>query len=75
MHDTEEALFMTVHGIAERLAGQPVPVVMDALTRQLPPAPGIAVAELRRIAEEIRRRPRPIGAVRRPTGYAVTAPT
>jgi hypothetical protein len=26
---------------------------MDALTRQLPPAPGIAVAELRRIAEEI----------------------
>ncbi|WP_336211947.1 hypothetical protein [Nonomuraea sp. LPB2021202275-12-8] len=53
MRDTDEALFRTVHGIAGRLAGQPVPVVMDALMRQLPPAPGIAVAELRRIAEEI----------------------
>ncbi|MCA2227635.1 hypothetical protein [Nonomuraea aurantiaca] len=53
MHDTDEALFRAVHGIAGRLAGQPVPVVMDALLRQLPKAPGLDMAELRRIAEEI----------------------
>ncbi|MBT2225978.1 hypothetical protein [Nonomuraea sp. NEAU-A123] len=53
MHDTDEALFRAVHGIAGRLAGQPVPVVMEALMRQLPKAPGLDVAELRRIAEEI----------------------
>ncbi|MFD1541636.1 hypothetical protein [Nonomuraea guangzhouensis] len=53
MHDTDEALFRAVHGIAGRLAGQPVPVVMDALMRQLPKAPGLDLAELRRIAEEI----------------------
>ncbi|SDL11788.1 hypothetical protein [Nonomuraea jiangxiensis] len=53
MHDTEEALFRTVHGIAGRFAGQPVPVVMDALMRQLPKAPGLEAAEIRKIAEEI----------------------
>ncbi|SEL46596.1 hypothetical protein [Nonomuraea pusilla] len=53
MHHTEEALFLAVHGIAGRLAGQPVPVVMDALLRQLPKAPGLEVAEIRKIAEEI----------------------
>lgn len=53
MHDTEEALFRAVHGIAGRLAGHPVPVVMEALMRQLPKAPGLDLAELRRIAEEI----------------------
>ena len=53
MHDTDEALFRAVHGIAGRLAGQPVPVVLDALMRQLPKAPGLDVAQLRRIAEEI----------------------
>ncbi|WP_049557825.1 hypothetical protein [Nonomuraea sp. SBT364] len=53
MRETEEALFRVVHAIAGRLAGQPVPVVMDALARQLPPAPGINLAEIRRIAEEI----------------------
>ncbi|HUR07133.1 MAG TPA: hypothetical protein VM347_31625 [Nonomuraea sp.] len=53
MHDTDEALFRAVHGIAGRLAGQPVPVVMDTLMRQLPKAPGLDVAQLRRIAEEI----------------------
>ncbi|MEV0351735.1 hypothetical protein AB0H88_38700 [Nonomuraea sp. NPDC050680] len=53
MHDTDEALFRAVHGIAGRLAGQPVPVVMDALLRHLPKAPGLDMAELRRIAEEI----------------------
>jgi hypothetical protein len=53
MHDTDEALFRAVHGIAGRLAGQPVPVVMAALMRQLPKAPGLDLAELRRIAEEI----------------------
>lgn len=53
MHDTDRTLFLTVHGIAGQLAGQPVPVVMDALMRQLPKAPGIDAAEIRRIAEEI----------------------
>ncbi|WP_327088328.1 hypothetical protein OIE66_39400 [Nonomuraea sp. NBC_01738] len=53
MHDTDAALFQTVHGIAGRLAGQPVPVVMDALMRHLPKAPGIDVSQIRRIAEEI----------------------
>jgi hypothetical protein len=53
MHDTEEALFLTVHGIAGRMAGQPVPVVMEALLRSLPKAPGLQVAEIRKIAEEI----------------------
>ncbi|NUR85566.1 MAG: hypothetical protein HOY71_15915 [Nonomuraea sp.] len=53
MHDTDEALFRTVHGIAGRLAGQPVHVVMEALLRHLPNAPGITGAEVRRIAEEI----------------------
>ncbi|MEW9554598.1 hypothetical protein [Nonomuraea sp. NPDC050783] len=53
MHDTEEALFRAVHGIAGRLAGSPVPVIMKALVRDLPKAPGLEVAELRRIAEEI----------------------
>jgi hypothetical protein len=53
MRETEEALFRVVHSIAGRLAGRPVPVVMDALARQLPPAPGITMAEIRRIAEEI----------------------
>jgi hypothetical protein len=53
MHDTDEALFRAVHGIAGRLAGEPVPVVLDALVRQLPKAPGLDAAELRRIAEEI----------------------
>lgn len=53
MHDTDDALFRTVHGIAGRMAGQPVPVVMDALLRHLPKAPGLDVAEIRRIAEEI----------------------
>ncbi|GAA4515487.1 MULTISPECIES: hypothetical protein [Nonomuraea] len=52
MHD-EEALFRTVHGIAGRFAGQPVPVVIDALLRQLPQAPGFTGADIRRIAEEI----------------------
>ncbi|MBB6346476.1 hypothetical protein ACWGH8_14070 [Nonomuraea muscovyensis] len=53
MRDTDEALFRAVHGIAGRLAGQPVPVVMDALWRQLPKAPGLDAVEIRRIAEEI----------------------
>ena len=53
MHDTDEALFRTVHGIAGRLAGQPVPVVIDALLSQLPKAPGLEAPEIRRIAEEI----------------------
>ncbi|WP_113703411.1 hypothetical protein [Nonomuraea lactucae] len=53
MHDTDEALFRTVHGIAGRMAGEPVPVVMDALLTQLPEAPGLDVVEIRRIAEEI----------------------
>jgi hypothetical protein len=53
MHDTDEALFRTVHVIAGRLAGQPVPVVIDALLRQLPRAPGLEAPEIRRIAEEI----------------------
>jgi hypothetical protein len=53
MRDTEETLFRTVHGIAGRLAGQPVPVVVEALTRQLPRVPGLDAREIRRIAEEI----------------------
>jgi hypothetical protein len=53
MHDTDEALFRTVHVIAGRLAGQPVPVVIDALLRQLPQAPGLQAPDIRRIAEEI----------------------
>ncbi|MEV0597425.1 hypothetical protein [Nonomuraea cavernae] len=53
MHDTDEVLFRTVHGIAGRLAGQPVHLVMDALLSQLPAAPGLEVREIRRIAEEI----------------------
>ncbi|MFB9630792.1 hypothetical protein [Nonomuraea helvata] len=53
MRDTEEALFRAVHGIAGRFAGQPVPVVMEALMRHLPKAPGLEVAEIRKIAEEI----------------------
>ncbi|GAA0934648.1 hypothetical protein [Nonomuraea longicatena] len=53
MHDTDAALFQTVHGIAAQLAGQPVPVVIEALVRELPRAPGIEASEIRRIAEEI----------------------
>ncbi|GGO79373.1 hypothetical protein [Nonomuraea cavernae] len=53
MHDTDEALFRAVHGIAGRLAGQPVPVVMGVLLSQLPEAPGLEAPEIRRIAEEI----------------------
>ncbi|GAA4054924.1 hypothetical protein [Nonomuraea soli] len=53
MHDTDQALFLAVHGIAARYAGQPVPVVMRALADHLPAAPGIAFDEIRRIAEEI----------------------
>ncbi|UBU13681.1 hypothetical protein [Nonomuraea gerenzanensis] len=52
MHDTEE-LFRAVHGVAGRFAGQPVPVVMEALLRQLPKASGVEVADIRKIAEEI----------------------
>ncbi|GAA3310033.1 MULTISPECIES: hypothetical protein [Nonomuraea] len=52
MHDDTQ-LFRTVHIIASRFAGQPVPVVMEALTRYLPQAPGISSPEIRRIAEEI----------------------
>ncbi|MEV4893877.1 hypothetical protein ACIBHY_20380 [Nonomuraea sp. NPDC050547] len=53
MHNTDAALFQAVHGLAGSLAGQPVPVVMEALLRQLPKAPGLEVSEIRRIAEEI----------------------
>ncbi|WP_219471592.1 hypothetical protein [Nonomuraea rhizosphaerae] len=53
MREADEALFRTVHGIAGELAGQPVHVVMDALARRLPKAPGLDTAEIRRIAEEI----------------------
>ncbi|AQZ67545.1 unnamed protein product [[Actinomadura] parvosata subsp. kistnae] len=53
MHDTDDALFRAVHGVAGRFAGQPVPVVMEALLRHLPKAPGIEVTDIRKIAEEI----------------------
>ncbi|MGA4995521.1 hypothetical protein [Nonomuraea bangladeshensis] len=53
MHHSEKALFLAVHGIAGRFAGQPVPVVMEALLRGLPKAPGLEVTEIRKIAEEI----------------------
>ncbi|WP_084955621.1 hypothetical protein [Thermoactinospora rubra] len=53
MHDSDQALFLAVHGVAARYAGQPVPTVMRALIDQLPAAPGITVEEIRRIAEEI----------------------
>ncbi|GAA4983218.1 hypothetical protein HD597_010019 [Nonomuraea thailandensis] len=54
MHDTDDAtLFRVVHGVAGRFAGQPVPVVMEALMRHLPPASGVEVTDIRRIAEEI----------------------
>jgi hypothetical protein len=51
--DADEALFRAVHGIAGRLAGEPVPVVMTALLTQLPEAPGLDAVQMRRIAEEI----------------------
>ena len=51
MHDTDDALFRAVHGIAGQLAGQPVPVVMEALVRQLPKAPGLDLAVIRDIVD------------------------
>lgn len=53
MTDLDETLFRAVHGVAGRYAGQPLPVVIDALLRNLPQAPGVAESEIRRIAEEI----------------------
>ncbi|MET9343934.1 hypothetical protein ACWENQ_06240 [Nonomuraea sp. NPDC004354] len=52
MYDDKQ-LFQAVHMIAARFAGQPVPVVMAALSTHLPQAPGISAPEIRRIAEEI----------------------
>ncbi|MFI6324589.1 hypothetical protein ACIBG8_44175 [Nonomuraea sp. NPDC050556] len=53
MTDLDTALFRAVHGVAARYAGQPVPVVVDALLRYVPKAPGVAESEILRIAEEI----------------------
>ncbi|GAA2208616.1 hypothetical protein GCM10009850_040740 [Nonomuraea monospora] len=53
MHDTDDALFRVVHGVAGRFAGQPVPVVMEALLRHLPQTSGVEAADIRKIAEEI----------------------
>lgn len=52
-HEANIVLFQVVHELAARLAGRPVPVVLEALRARLPDVPGLTEVELVRIAEEV----------------------